>query len=213
MERTHFRFWPRQLARNLTLPQTSLWANLEVSSQRYADKPCLVFYDTVITYCQVRQDAEWLAGYLQTECAVKRGDRVALFLHNSPQFVIAFYAVLRADAVVVPVNTMNLTGELEHVLEDSGATVLITAQELFPQAEPLQGRLVRRGIIACYADYLTAATDLKVPAALAGPRRDVAGDRIVQWSVALARQCGPRPHEGSAEDLCVLPYTSGTTGR
>ena len=60
--------------------------------------------------------AERLAGFLQHECGVRRGDRVALFLQNSPQFVIGFYAILRADAVAVPVNSMSLTHELSQVL-------------------------------------------------------------------------------------------------
>ena len=56
---------------------------------------------------------------------MKRGDRVALYMQNSPQWVIAFYAILRADAVVVPINPMNLTAEVEYMLEDSGAAVMV----------------------------------------------------------------------------------------
>ena len=73
---------------------------------------------------------------------MRRGDRVALFMHNSPQFVIAYYGILRADAVVVPINCMNTTGELEHLLRDAGATTIVTAQELQPRVEPLLGETV-----------------------------------------------------------------------
>ena len=88
-------------------------------------------------YREFHAQSEALAGFLQKECGVRRGDRVALFMHNSPQFVIAYYGILRADAAVVPINCMNTTGELDQLLRDAGATTIITAQELQPRVEPL----------------------------------------------------------------------------
>ena len=67
---------------------------------------------------------------------MKRGDRVLLYMQNSPQFVIAYYAILRADAVVVPVNPMNRTEELRHYVEDSDAAVAIAGQDVCAQIEP-----------------------------------------------------------------------------
>ena len=72
-----------------------------------------------------------------------KGDRVLLYTQNSPQFVIGYWAILRANAVVVPVNPMNLTLELRHFAEDSGAAVAITTQELFERIEAVALR--RRG--------------------------------------------------------------------
>ncbi len=74
------------------------------------------------------------------DAAWKKGDRVLLFMQNSPQFMIAFYAILRADAMVVPVNPMNLTDELRHYVSDSDARVAITGQELFAQTPPADRR-------------------------------------------------------------------------
>ncbi len=71
-----------------------------------------------------------------SSCGVKRGDRVLLFMQNSPQFMIAFYAILRADAMVVPVNPMNLTEELRHYVADSDAVVAITGQECSARSIP-----------------------------------------------------------------------------
>ena len=70
----------------------------------------------------------------------RKGDRVLLYMQNSPQFMIAYYAILRADAVVVPVSPMNVTDELRALLGDSGATTAIVAQELWPQAAAAAGR-------------------------------------------------------------------------
>ncbi len=80
-----------------------MFYNAEVSARRYPDKPFLVFYDT-------RGDAspnfttkrERVAGFLEQRCGVRKGDRVLLLMQNSPQFVIGYYGILRANAVVVP---------------------------------------------------------------------------------------------------------------
>ncbi len=132
---------------------------------------------------------------------MRRGDRVALFMHNSPQFVIAYYGILRADAAVVPINCMNTTGELDQILRDAGATTIITAQELFPRVEPLlanekpplSGGAVQHSIVACYADY--AARDVSaLPEALAAPRIAIHSSRKHTWHEVLERAHVPAPH-------------------
>src|SRR5579872_4591122 len=133
----HLSSWPPGAPRELETPGTSLWANLVASARRFPDRRAIVFYDSAITYAELEREVESLAGFLQQDCGVKRGDRVALYMQNSPQFIIGFYAILRADAVVVPVNPMNLQGELDYILRDSGASVLLAAQELTPHALPL----------------------------------------------------------------------------
>jgi fatty-acyl-CoA synthase len=212
MSDRHFKFWPKGLPRQLTLPQTSLFYNLEVSATRYPDKACLIFYDSVLSYAEVRDEVERLAGYLQQHCGVGHGDRVLLFMHNSPQFVLAYYAILRANAVVVPVNPMNLTSELRHYVSDTGATTIFAPQDLFPQVEPLLGQGLRHVIVATYSDYLKRPTDLKVPEFVTAPRRHIAGEGVAAWSDALALQCKPGAVTAGPDALCVMPYTSGTTG-
>src|SRR5215210_3019512 len=110
----HLASWPPGMPAHLTLPQTNVWYNVEVSAKRYPDKPFLVFYDRTMTFAAFMQETEKIAGYLQQACGIGPGDRVALYLQNSPQWVLAFYGVLRANAVVVPVNPMNRTEELGH---------------------------------------------------------------------------------------------------
>ena len=152
----HFAHWPPGLPRHLTLPKTSLWYNVEVSATRYPDKPFIVYYDSPLSYAQFRQDCERVAGWLQQDCGVQAGDRVLLYMQNSPQWVIAYYAILRANAVVVPVNPMNRTEELRHYVRDSGARTALVAQDLHAQMAPLLGGtegLCHLGV-AAYSDYL-----------------------------------------------------------
>src|SRR4029078_860955 len=133
MQTSQCRVWPKYLPQRLTYPHTSLYFNLEVSARRYPDKPLLIYYGNTLTFRQVKDEVDALAGFLQQRCSVKRGDRVLLFMQNSPQFIIAYYAILRADAMVVPINPMNLTEELRHYVSDSDATVALAGQELYAQ--------------------------------------------------------------------------------
>ena len=107
------------------MPSTTLWYNLEVAATRYPERAITVFYDSRLSYAHFRHQAEALAGYLQQHCGVQKGDRMLLDMQNSPQFMLGYYAILRADAVVVPVSPMNVTEELEHYLRDSGAKVAL----------------------------------------------------------------------------------------
>jgi fatty-acyl-CoA synthase len=134
-------------------------------------------------------------------------------MHNCAQFVIAYYAILRADAMVVPINPMSVTAELERLSVDSGASVVITAQPLFARVAPLLGRCLRRVVLACYSDYMAAQSDLPVPEGFRSEPLEVEAAGVTPWHEALAKSIEPAPHLAQADDLCVLPYTSGTTGQ
>jgi fatty-acyl-CoA synthase len=205
------------LPRHLTLPQTNLWYNVEVSATRYPDKPFIIYYDSPLSYAEFRDQCERIAGYLQQVCGVKAGDRVLLYMQNSPQWVLAYYGILRANAVVVPINPMNRTDELQHYVRDSGASTALVAQELYPQIAPLQGPAAGLGLqhlmVAAYSDYLHTGTDLAVPPFVAAPREPLQQPGVTLWSDMLQRQLRPGPLTAGPDDLCVMPYTSGTTGQ
>jgi len=213
MTPSHFSSWPSGMPQHLSVPETSVFTNLEISARRYPEQPAIIFYDSVLSYRQLLAEVEALAGYLQQVCGVQRGDRVLLDMQNSPQFVIAYYAILRADAMVVPVNPMLMTEELRHYVNDSGAKVALAAQEVFPRLAPLVGAGgLQHAIVATYADYLVAPTDLPVPDFVTAPRAVPQQDGVVAWQQALAAQCVPGPHQAGPDDLACMPYTSGTTG-
>jgi len=213
MSDRHFAFWPKGQPRTMSVPATSLFYNAEVSAARYPDKPYLVFYDTPVSFAEFRDEAERLAGWLQQACGVRKGDRVLLFMQNSPQYVIGYYGILRADAVVVPVNPMNLANELRHYVRDSGASVALVAQELYAQMQPLLNEGLEHIVVAAYSDYLKRPTDLKVPEFIAAPRQAIGDAGVTPWSDVLARNLRPGPMTAGPDDLCVMPYTSGTTGQ
>jgi len=208
----HFAHWPPGVPKALTIPRTSLFYNLEVSARRYPDKTAILYYGSALSYAALEREVDALAGFLQQRCGVVRGDRVLLYAQNSPQFIIGYYAILRADAVVVPVNPMNKSEELTHYVEDSDARVAIAAQELWREIEPHVGKGIEHCILASYSDFLIERTNLKVPDFVRAPRLEAARAEVTLWNAAIGAACIPRRHEAGPDDLAVLPYTSGTTG-
>lgn len=208
----HYSVWPDQVPHFLELPQTSLYSNLTVSALRYPQHPAILYYGSALSYAELERQAEALAGYLQ-HAGVKAGDRVLLYMQNSPQFVIGFYAIMRANAVVVPVNPMNRKAELEYLIADTEAAVALCGLELLDNFDGLIGTDSLREVIAsAYSEYITEPTDLELPDAvlLQGPAPQRPG--ISRWQDALAAGHQPGPLTAGPDDNCVIPYSSGTTG-
>ena len=218
--RPHHRFWPKRLPHRITPPATSLWHNLVVNAQRYPDKPALVFFDQSTSYRELLEQAERLAAHLHSQ-GVRSGDRVILFMQNCPQWIVAHYAILRANAVVVPVNPMNRAEELKHYITDPDVKVAISAADLagdllqanaaLPEAQRLTHLVVAHyhDAIGPQAEIPPAWTDW-LAARHALPA--MPGGTVADWSEALACTVAPPLHDRQPADLCVLPYTSGTTG-
>src|SRR5919108_1128249 len=198
----HFAHWPPGQPRTLELPKASVYANLVERATRHPQRTAIDYYGSRLTYAELLRQVDALAGFLQKRYGVARGDRVLLYAQNSPQFVIAYYAILRADAVVVPVNPMNRTEELRHYVADSDARVAIAGNDVVAEIEPIG---VERVLPIVYADYL-APTDVPVP----GFVREKGASA---WRDALRENLQPGPRLATPEDLAVMPYTSGTTGK
>jgi len=223
--RPHYRFWPRRLPHSLTVPSTSLWDNLATSARRYPDKPALVFFGASMSYGALAQGAERLAAFLHAR-GVRKGDRVLLCMQNCPQLVMAHFAILRANAVVVPVNPMNRAEELKHYITDPDAKVAITtadlAVELAQASDALApGEGLRDLVVTQFTDVFdpkAAAGDDAVPEAwrdwlcTARALPGLSGGSVHRWADALACEEPAPGLDVASGDLAVLPYTSGTTG-
>lgn len=210
----HFEYWPKRLPKSLPIPETTIYDNLATTTKRYPNKTAIVFYGTEITYKQLDTEVTKLAGYLQQELGVSKGARVVLYMQNSPQYIISFYAILRADAVVVPINPMNVKDEVEFYLSDCDAKVALAGQELIAEIEPCLGNTPLTNIIvAAYSDYAQKDLDYSVPPAVTAAKETFASTSIIDWNDALSAGPTPRPSQAKSDDLCCLPYTSGTTGK
>ena len=213
MPNAHFKFWPSHAMHHLTAPATNLFYNAEVSARRYPHKPFLIFYDTPVSFAEFHDEATRVAGYLQQRLGVAKGDRVMLLMQNSPQFMIGYYAILRADAIVVPLNPMNLTQEILKFAKDAGSTKILVSQELYARVEPLiKNGEIKQAIVAAYSDYLKVPTQLAVPDFIAAARVDIEESNVTLWKDVIAAKLQPGPLTAGPDDLAVMPYTSGTTG-
>jgi fatty-acyl-CoA synthase len=219
----HDAVWPSRLPRQLVVPETPLWFNLQVSATRYPNKPAYVFFGQPLTFGELMQRAEALAGWLQAH-GVAQGDRVLVFMQNCPQYVIAFYAVQRAGAVVVPVNPMNRVDEFGHYITDPRAKVALTTADLAPVVAEASARLPEaQRLTHIVATRLAEAMPAELnpaeapsPAMLewlrADPPLPAGPTPVTRWADALAAGHAPQPVTTGPDDMALLPYTSGTTG-
>lgn len=210
----HFPYWPSGVPRSLRIPRTSVYYNLAVSATRYPDSAVIDYYGSRITYSRMKREVDALAGFLQQRCGVAKGDRVLLYCQNGPHFMLGYYAILRADAVVVPVNPMNRTEELRHYVEDGEARTIVSTQELWDRIAPLIGTsALEYALIGAHSEYLTSPTDLPLPDFVRAPAAIPSYGGVTSWREALAAGLAPGPHLAGPDDLAVMPYTSGTTGK
>lgn len=182
----------------ITLPEhVAHWA------RRRPDRPAIIFQGREIRYRELDESIRRLAGWLDS-AGVRAGDRVAVHLPNSPQFVIAMLAVLRLGAVHVPVNPVFRGAELSHELGDSGSEVVITLDSLLPVLDQVRERSPVRRVL------ITAATEM----ARSGDRPHIDASRggsPSMWADALEYPPVNGP-AGDLDALAALNYTGGTTG-
>ncbi|EZH64493.1 long-chain fatty acid--CoA ligase [Bacillaceae bacterium JMAK1] len=208
----HYDHWPERTPKRLSIPETTLLDNLAISARRYPNKCAIIYYDQEITYQQLYEEQKRVAGYLQHELGVKKGDRVLIYMQNSPQYVIAIHAILRAEAIAVPINPMMVTEEVKFPIEDSEATVAFVGQELFERVKPLlEITPLQHVILAAYSEYLPESCEYELPDVVKAP--PIGKDpQHISWQEVLSYDQAPFAYKGEADDLAVLPYTSGTTG-
>jgi long-chain acyl-CoA synthetase len=169
---------------------TNLDERLRMSAREVGAKPAIVHGDRSLTFSGLDAQAERLAGALIRR-GIGKGDRVTLFMPNSIEFVVAFYAALRAGAVVNPINAQSKEREVRYQVEDSEAKAVLYHEALAPVVDAVRGELSGR---------VFSVTGASAPGGV--ERFD---DLVAETGTAALPTV-------SLSDLAALPYTSGTTG-
>ena len=165
---------------------------LERHAQKRKNKLALVFEDKKFTYGELNDLVNRMANYL-LKLGIKKGDRVGIYLPNCWEHIVAHFGILKIGAIVVPFNPMYKAYEIQHMLEDSGAETIITVPELYPYIKEVKNSTKLKNIIVsgpAESEHLSFEDILKEPRAW---EREIPIDE--------------------REDLALLQYTSGTTGK
>ncbi|MEO0990354.1 MAG: AMP-binding protein, partial [Pseudomonadota bacterium] len=211
MQTLHHGVWPEGRPHSLEVPRRSVFQNLVEAAERDPTRTAINYYGSPLSYRDLLADVKRLAGYLSKVAKVRPNDRVAICLQNSPQFVIAYYAVLAANAVVVPITPLSRRAELEHVFSDAEVKAVIFGAELGPVIEAVWPSCGRPALISVrYSDHLTDPTSWPVPETVT----QQAGHSIgVPWLDTFSGDHTAPVHDRGPDDWCLIPYSSGTTGR
>lgn len=189
----------------LDIPERSVAQAFDEATERAPERPAVVFHGRFITYRELREAADRLANALAT-LGVKKGDRVALYLLNSPQFVIAYFAALKCGATVTPISPVYTSHEVRYQLEDSGARAVVCQDMLYEKVAKC-GAALDLVVVTNVNEYLPALKRLFT--------KRTAISAKVHWLQDLLKAHPPQAPAVSIDpkaDLAALPYTGGTTG-
>ncbi|MFF0064443.1 class I adenylate-forming enzyme family protein [Streptomyces sp. NPDC005279] len=190
-------------------PPATVVHSFRAAVDRAPEHTALAYFDGRLSYRETDALSDSVAGHLAAR-GVRRGDRVAIMLQNSPHFVIALLGAWKAGATVVPLNPMYKSAEVSHVLNDADVTALICsdrAWETYLRASAAASS-VRIALTACELDLQTR-NDARVLGFERLPQAVDADDLV---SVARAGHTAPVDRELATADVALISYTSGTSG-
>lgn len=208
-------------------PKSTLPQILERVAANAPDSTALIYFGSRISYRQLLDHVNRFAAGLQT-LGVQKGDRVALMMPNCPQFVIAYFGVLRAGAIVTATSSMYTAREAGHQWHDAGAKIVIADRRLYPvvratvpQVPSLQ-QVVLTGMREYFPKHLpvlnaflkssTPAKRSNVNGTAKNSRTHAKGPALQTWQDVLAFSRTPAPDGLAQSDIACLQYTGGTTG-
>ena len=205
--------WPSGVPREPVFPlgRKPLTEYLRDWAGRQPDKPAVLFYGRATTYGELDRLSDRFAAML-ARLGARKGDRVAVFLPNCPQFYICFFGILKAGCVHVPVNPMFTRPELTYELNDTGARIVVAHDQLAHLVGEVRAECgVEHVIVTSFLDALPDEPEGPLPAALTTPR--IAVPNSIDMMGALTQETGAPPVvDVSLDDIAALNYTGGTTG-
>ena len=219
-ERPWFRHWPTGVPRSIEYPDIPVQGLLRETARVHGDRPAIRFYGKAMTYHELDALADRFAAGLR-RIGVRPATRVSLLLPNTPHFIVAFFAVLRAGGIVVQTNPTYTPRELEELWNDAGVETLIALDLFWPSVAKAKGSTsVRRVVICDIAEFLRTPLRQLYPMK---KKKDL--KKAGHWPLVIPREpwihrfadlIGTPPHPDETrpalDDVAVLQYTGGTTG-
>jgi long-chain acyl-CoA synthetase len=190
----------------IEVPLRSVSQAFDLATERDPGRAAVVFYGRSISFRELRDATDRLACAL-SKLGLKKGDRIALYLVNSPQFIIAYFAALKCGATVTPISPVYTSHEVKYQLQDSGARAVICQDVLYD-------KVARTGVALDFAVLTNVGEYLPALKRLLAKKTPVAGSKL-HWLQDLLKAHPPQPPAVEIDprkDIAALPYTGGTTG-
>ena len=214
------KYYPEGIPAEIDIPEKSLPQVFDEAVEKWRDRTAVIFYGRKITYSELKDHVDRFAAAL-FDLGVVKGDKVALYLLNCPQFIIAYFAALKVGATLTPISPVYVSSEVKHQIEDSEAKVIV-CQDLLYDCVEKAGVGLRTVILTGIGEYLPALKKFMAKTVVRSVYRkmEVPSTKIFEREgfyqfQSLIKKYPPDPPKiqiDPREDLAVLPYTGGTTG-
>lgn len=208
--------WPKSIPEKLTyrLGEKPLHEYLMQNAVDYPDQASYVYYGNALTWKELNENTTCFAKYLQ-DIGVKKGDRIALFMQNSPQYIIGNYAIQMLGAIVVPLNPMYKESELEYSMNEVDIRGVIVGQELYNRLATIRDNLpsLKFVITTNYADFLSEQITLPLPDELKLEKQVFSDTFDMLEGINKSNPIKETAPIDIWEDTGLMVFTSGTTGR
>jgi len=214
------KFYPEDVPAEVDIPDISVSQLFDEMANKYSSNTALVFYGKKISYKKLKEQTDQFAAALY-DMGVKKGDTVAMYLLNCPQFVITYFGALKAGAKVTPISPVYTSHEVKHQIEDSEAKTLVCEDILYDNVEQA-GATFDNIILTNIGDYLPtfkkmfgksvlgkAYQGLKVPSPTYVEQKG-----LHQWRNLMKKYPAQAPDIkiDPEKDIVALQYSGGTTG-
>jgi long-chain acyl-CoA synthetase len=207
--------------KDITVEEKSVVDTFNETTEKWKDKTAVVFYGRKVSYKELRDQVDRFATALH-DLGIKKGDKIALLLLNSPQFIIAYFGALKAGATLTAISPVYVSPEIKYQIEDSGARMLVCLDILYDNVEK-SGVKLDAVILTSIGEYLPSmkkfmgSTVLRaVYQKMAAPPVEIFQKEGFYRFQDLLKKYPPNPPDlkfNIREDIVTLPYTGGTTGR
>jgi long-chain acyl-CoA synthetase len=196
------KFWPSAVPQHIDYPEVPLHELLKKSAKTHPEKPAITYLEREITYAELDLLSDQFAGALAA-LGEKKGDKAAVFLPNIPQFIIAYFGVLKAGAVVTAISPFHKEREVAYQLNDSEAETIFTLDTLYPIVDAVWRKTkLKHVVVTGMEEYAKNPVATKTPQA----------PNVHAFHELLKPAEPPNVDINSPEDLAALQYTGGTTG-
>ena len=215
-ERPWFKNYDKGVPQHIEYPEIPLHQLLEDAARNYPDAPCTIFKGASISFKEMDEITDRLAAGL-ADLGVRKGDRVGIFMPNTPQFVMAYFGILKAGGVVVASNFMYGPREIEHQANDSGMEVMIVMTNFYNKIKEVQDKTKIRTLVVTniketlpsLLSFLFTLTKEKK----GGFRVDLAEGDVWMKDMIDAHAPEDRPKvDVGPDDTAIFQYSGGTTG-